>query len=126
MQNHNDDHNKDERHSSLEKYTSHFIERVVCERELETEQNCNILIPTFMAVSVSPLFSWVAQLGAWGPSLSVWWFSPPHLISNSSCLQLTDFLSSPGLYNNLTSTLLPASVKISHPFNQSTVMVIIS
>ena len=38
-------HNKDERHSSLEKYTSHFIERVVCERELEAEQNCNILTP---------------------------------------------------------------------------------
>ena len=36
-------------HSSLEKYTTHFIERVVCERELETEQNCNILTPTLMA-----------------------------------------------------------------------------
>ena len=35
----------DERHSSLEKYTSHFIERVMCESELETEQNCNILTP---------------------------------------------------------------------------------
>ena len=50
MQNHNDD-NKDEQHSSLEKYTSHFIERVVCERELETEQNCNILTPTPMATT---------------------------------------------------------------------------
>ena len=44
-------HNKDERHSSLEKYTSHFIERVVCERELETEQNCNILTPTLLAIT---------------------------------------------------------------------------
>ena len=44
-------HNKDERHSSLEKYTSHFTERVVCERELKTEQNCNILTPTFMAIT---------------------------------------------------------------------------
>ena len=45
-------HNKDERHSSLEKYTSHFIERVVSERELETEQTCNILTPTPMATTV--------------------------------------------------------------------------
>ena len=54
------------------------------------------------------------------------WLSLPHLVSNSSDLQLTDFLSSPGLYNNLTSTLLPASVTISHSFNPSTVKVIIS
>ena len=38
-------------HRSFEKYTSHFIERVVCERELETEQNCNILTPTLMAIT---------------------------------------------------------------------------
>ena len=44
-------HNKDERHSSLEKYSSHLIERVVCERELETEQNCNILTPTLFAIT---------------------------------------------------------------------------
>ena len=49
---------QDERHSSLEKYTSHFIERVrkgysrfYCERELETEQNCNILTPTLLAIT---------------------------------------------------------------------------
>ena len=64
--------------------------------------------------------------GAWGPNLSGCWFSLPHLISNSSDPQLTDFLSSPGLYNNLTSTLLPASVTISHSFNPSMVKVIIS
>ena len=45
-------HNKDERHSSLEKYISHFIERVVCEKELETEQNCNILTPTLTAITM--------------------------------------------------------------------------
>ena len=44
-------HNKDEQHSSLEKYTSHFIERVVCERELKTEQNCNTLTLTPMATT---------------------------------------------------------------------------
>ena len=54
------------------------------------------------------------------------WFSLPHLIPNLSDLQLTDFLSSPGLYNNLMPTLLPASVTISHLFNPSTVKVIIS
>ena len=40
--------------------------------------------------------------------------------------KLTDFLSSPGLYNNLTPTLLPASVTNLHSFNPSTVKVIIS
>ena len=28
-----------------------LFERVVCERELETEQNCNILTPTLMATT---------------------------------------------------------------------------
>ena len=38
-----------------------------CERELETEQNCNILAPTLMAVSVvSFLFSRAAQSDAQG------------------------------------------------------------
>ena len=38
----------------------------MCERELETEQNCNILTPTLMAISISFPFSWAAQPGAWG------------------------------------------------------------
>ena len=71
--------------------------------------------------SVSFPFSWAAQPGACGPILLGAGFlyrilSPTHLIS-----KLTDFLSSPWLYNNLTSTLLPASVTISHSFNPSTV-----
>ena len=44
-------HNKDELHRLIEKYTSHFIERVVCERELDIEQNCNILTPTLLAIT---------------------------------------------------------------------------
>ena len=60
----------------------------MCERELETEQNCNILTPTLMATSASFSFSWAAQPGAWGPSLSGCWFSLPDLISNSSDPQL--------------------------------------
>ena len=95
MQNHNDD-NEDKRHGSFKKYTSHLSERVVCEKELETEQNCNILTPTLRAISVSFQFSWAAQPGAW--------FSLPHLISNSSDLQnLLNFLC-PELYNSSTAT----------------------
>ena len=93
----------------------------MCERELETEQRLQHidLHPEHCCVLFS--FSWAAQLGAWGPSLSgtcshssifsptglqtqsgvpkapsaVWWLSLPHLVSKSSDLQLTDFLSSP-------------------------------
>ena len=75
-------------HSSLEKYTPHFIERVVCERELETEQNCNILTPTLLAIiaflSCSP---GLLNRGPRGPaSLGIGFlyhiFSPTRLISN--------------------------------------------
>ena len=40
----------------------------MCERELETEQNCNILTPSLMAISVSFPFSRIAQPEARGPS----------------------------------------------------------
>ena len=54
----------------LEKYTSHFNWRVARERELETEQNCNILTPTLMAISVvSFSFSRAAQPEARRPTL---------------------------------------------------------
>ena len=87
--------NKDERHSSLEKYTSHFIERVVCERELETEQNCNILTPTLMAISVSFPFLWAAQPRASG-SVSVGAGFLYHILSlTGQVSKLTAFLSSP-------------------------------
>ena len=56
--------------------TTHFIVRVrkgysrfACERELETEQNWNILTPTFMAVNVvSFSFSRAAQPESQGPN----------------------------------------------------------
>ena len=54
--------------------------------------------------SVSFPFSWAAQLGAWRPSLSVTCSSFQHLLSNWFELQLTDFLSSPRLYNCSTPT----------------------
>ena len=67
--------------------------------ELETEQNCNILTPTLLAISVvSFSFSRVAQPEARGPSSLLddgflyRILTLTHLISNS---KLTDFLSSP-------------------------------
>ena len=51
--------------------------------ELETEQNCNIIDPHFYGHnSISFLFSWAAQPGAWGPSLCWDMFSLQHLLSN--------------------------------------------
>ena len=61
----------------------------MCERKLETEQNCNILTPTLMAISVSLPFSRAAQPEAWGPSLSGGSCSSiQHILTNSSDPQL--------------------------------------
>ena len=43
-----------------------FIERIVCERELETKQNCNILTPTLMATTA--FLSHSPGLLKWGPA----------------------------------------------------------
>ena len=84
MQTHNDA-MKTSEDTSLEKCTPHFIERVVCERELETEQNCNILTLTLMVIAAflsrSPGLlnrgpGGPASLGH-GPHSSI--FSPTHL-----------------------------------------------
>ena len=106
----------------------------MCERELETEQNCNILAPTLMAITAflsrspgllnrgpgfpaslvhgphSSIFSptATAQSGVLRAPSAGCWFSLQHLIFNWLI-----FLSL-GLYNNLASTLHPASVTISH------------
>ena len=94
--------------------------------------------PTLMAITVFlSRFPGLLRPGAWGPRLSGTWSSFQHLLSNWTELQLLNrgswgppllgagylystltptalnFLS-PRLYNNLTSTLLPASVTISH------------
>ncbi len=74
--------NDDERRQSFRKiYLSLYLKGVS-----EREQNCNILTPTLMAISVSFPFSWVAQPGAWGPAFLGAGFlyrilSPTHLIS---------------------------------------------
>ena len=99
-------------HSSLEKYTSHFIERVVCERELETEQNCNILTPKLFWLSQPffPVLLGAQPLLGHGSHSSI--FSPTDL----------NFLL-PGLYNNLTPTYFLQASQFRTQFNPSTVKV---
>ena len=91
MQKHIQHNNDERRHSSLEKYTSLFIESVrkgyegyYCVRgELETEQYCNILTPTLMAITAflsrSPR---LLNRGPAGPASAWTWFSFQHLLSN--------------------------------------------
>ena len=107
MQKHNDDTIKTSGDSSLEKYISHFIERVRKSKEvyyfvrgeLETEQNSNILTPTLMAITAFLSRSHgLLNCRPGGPA------SLGHG-SHSSIFSPTDlnFLSLE-LYNNLTST----------------------
>ena len=58
-------------HSSLEKYTSYFIERVVCKRELESEQRLqHIKPPTLLAITAFLFRSpELLNRGSGGPSL---------------------------------------------------------
>ena len=115
MQNRNDNTITTSGHSSSEKYTSHFTERVVCERELETEQRLQHINPHSSGYdSLSFPFSWAAQPGTWGPSRG----------SHSSIFSPTDlnFLS-PGLYNNLSSTNFLRALQFRIQFNSSTVKV---
>ncbi len=86
-QRHND---KGRAKTSLENILLTLFVTFACERELETEQNCNILTPTLMAVSVvSFSFSRAAQPEARGLSflLSAGFLyhilSPTSLIPNS-------------------------------------------
>ena len=108
MQNHNDDTIKTSDTVHEKNIPLTLFERVVCERELATEQNCNILTPTLLAITA--FLSRSPGLPNRGPTLQGAGFL--YRISNSSDLQLTNFLSSPGLYNDLTSTLLSGSVTI--------------
>ena len=107
----------------------------MCERELETKQNCNILTPTLLAIiaflSCSPglltrepgaqTWSSIQHLlsncncsigGLRAPSVGCW-FSLPHLISNSLDLWLTWTSCSRG-YKKIDLHPLLASVTISH------------
>ena len=129
---------KDERRILYKICTSHFIVRVrkrllqgfACERELETEHNCNILTSTLMAVSVvSFSFSRAAQPEAQRPTLLAFsttfyqqrlWTPthqrpqgpPPMGFSTTSCLltRLTPtvwLLVFTELYNSSTPTQSP-------------------
>ena len=80
-------------HSSLEKYTSHFIRKgskglrkiLSVRGELETEQNCNILTPTLLAIAA--FLSRSPRLLNRGPGVPAsvgTWFSFQHLLSNWS------------------------------------------
>ena len=78
-------------------YLSLYLKGYVCERELETEQNCNILTPpTLMAISVvSFSFSRAAQPETQGPTPLVAGFLYHILLPTGLISKLTDFLSAP-------------------------------
>ena len=93
------------KHTSLEKYTSHFIrkgcERVMCERWVGDWTDCNILTPSsFIFSSTSFSFCWAAQSGSWGPIALCWVL----VLSTASYLQLTEPVCGTGLYNCLSPT----------------------
>ena len=95
-------------HTSLEKYTSHFIwngcERVMRERWVGDRTDCNILTPSSSVFgSTSFSFCWAAQLGVLRAQPStVSCFSLPWTATN--WLQLTEPVCGTGLYNCLTYT----------------------
>ena len=98
---------KDERHSSLEKYSSHFIWKgskglvkvLLWEGWVGDRTELQHIDPhSYGHNSVSFPFSWAAQPGAWRSSLSGCWFSLSHLISSPLNFLWTK------LYNCSTST----------------------
>ena len=122
-------HNKDERRHFFRKNISlTLFERVrkgylkfYCVRgELGTEQNCNILTPTLMAITA--FLSHSPGLLIWGPSLSRT-FSFQHLLSNCNCSIGGLRAPSAGYWfsllhlisNWLTSCLHPSYIIVRHP-----------
>ena len=87
------------------------------ERELETEQNCNVFTPTLTAISVSFPFSWVAQPEAWGPTLLGAGFL-------YRILSPTDWTSCAPSYIIVQRPPSSCGRHKSHSFNPSTVKVI--
>ena len=99
-------HNKDERHISLGKYTSHFIRKgyesfFEWEVSWRLNRTATYLPPPNSSGynNISFLFSWAAQPLAWGPSLCC-----DIVLIPASSLQLIWTSCRTGLYNNLTST----------------------
>ena len=86
-------HNKDERHSLLEKYTSHFIWKgYVWEGVGDRTELTHIDFHSIGHNCVSFPFSWAAQPGACGTSFSGTCSSIQYLLTNWSDLQ-TDWTS---------------------------------
>ena len=82
MQNHK---NKDERHSSLEKYTSHFIWKgCVWEGVGDWTELQHIVPHSYGHNSISLPLSWAAQPGTWGLILSGTCSSFQYLLFNCS------------------------------------------
>ena len=106
----NDDTIKTSGHSSLEKYTSQFIERVVCERGVGYRTKTATYWPHNSSGyhSLSFPFSWAAQPGAWGPSLC-----EDMILIPESSLRLI-WTSRRRGYIKICRSLLLASVTISH------------
>ena len=103
-------HNKDERHSLLEKYISHFIWKVCVWEGVGDQTELQNIDPRSIGHNrVSFPFSWAAQPEAWGPTLLGAGFlyrilSPMGLVS-----KLIWFPVFTELYNSSTFTFLWAS-----------------
>ena len=126
-------HNKDERHSSFEKYTSHFIERVVWEGVGDRTELQHI-DPTLLAMTAFLSHSpGLLNRGPWAPASlghipqsSI--FSPTHLIANSSDLQLLNrgsrrplllgaVFSTASFYNSLWTSCALSYIIVRRPVN---------
>ena len=117
-------HNKDERHSSLEKYTSHFFWKGCVWEGVGDWTELQHIDPHSIGHNrVSFPFSLVAQSGAWRPSLSVTCSSIQHLLLNCNCSigglrahSAGCWFSLPHLVSNwLTSCLHPGYIIIWRP-----------
>ena len=105
-------------HSSLEKYTSHFIERAVCEKWVGDRTKSATYWPSPNSSGYHNLsfpFSWAAQPRTWGPSLC--W---DMVLIPASFLQLVWPSCRRGY---IIIQILPASVTIHTQFNPWTVKV---
>ena len=86
MQNHNGDTIKTSDRVLKKNIPLTLFERVTCERELETEQNCNILTPLLWLSASFSRFPGLLYRRPGAHSAGCW-LSLPHLVSNWSSLQ---------------------------------------
>ena len=122
--------------TSLEKYTSHFIWKgskgllkvLLCERWVGDWTELQHIDPhSYGHNSVSFPFSWTAQPGAWGPSLSGTWSSFQHLLSNTNCsiggpegpLCWVLVLSTTSYLQLTWTSCAPSYIIVLHPLNST-------